>query len=117
MLTFVSGWKCVEIQCSTISVVAGIGDGMNGSLERASPPWSSEALPDCRRARGRSASATNLVGQWQLHNWLTFLRLCDRSQAQTLSWTRPRADPKTGAASRPETRPPNDVPPHLGDIV
>ena len=31
MLMFVSGRKPVEIQCSTISVVAGIGGGINGS--------------------------------------------------------------------------------------
>ena len=36
---------------------------------------------------------------------------------QTLSGTRPRADPKTGAMFGAETDPPKDVPPLLGDTV
>ena len=36
------------------------------------------------------------------------------TMTQTLSWTRPRADPKTGAIFDSETGPPFDVPPTVG---
>ena len=47
VLMFVSCRKPLEIQCSTISVVAGICRGINGSDGGASPPWSPEALQGC----------------------------------------------------------------------
>ena len=82
MLMFVSGLKLLDTHSSTSSVVAGIGDGINGS---EGGPRPRATLKDCwaaQQQRGRWLEEANLEGQWQPHNLLPFLHPCNRSQAQ-----------------------------------
>ena len=74
MLMFVSGLNALAPQCSTNSVVAGIGGGIDGESPRASAPWLPEALLGCCRKGGDQLQQAKLVDQWQHHNLPSCLR-------------------------------------------